>query len=1154
MELLAPCDFLTWVRGVPASALSSKSRSVSEVTETLTGGLLLEGTPAPSEGSSSGTLDEARLRSALVQLAQGLHALHAAGRVHLDVKPSNVLVDDDRVVVVDFGLVRTIDDASDAPDALSDRAGTLAYMAPEQITGDGFDPAADWYAVGVMLYMALTGRRPFSGNAARVLFQKATTGPARAPSEWVGGVPEDLEALCLQLLKPAPEERPTGAEVIERLGVDEEDQTRPPTEAPFVGRDSELAHLYDAFDDGGRAVVLRGDPGVGKTALVDRFLTEVRRSGPVTLFRGRCYQTESVPFKAFDSIVDQLTGQMARVPSIATSLAGEANLAANLFPVLRRVRWLEGRGQARPDNIERLRRAAFMGLKRIFTHLAELRRVVVFVDDLQWADPQSLSMLEVLLAPPDAPNWLFLATLRTAEVTSELPTSLADKVEMLDVTGLSATQAQTLLEHLGVPDTSGRSVSELVRDSRGHPLFLQQLARMASGGRRGPLRLQDAIWQRRTALADTTRRVVDIVAVAGAPVPLQALQQAARLSAPQCARAVRELADAELIRSNARGGIRYVAPFHDRVREAVVQHLDAQAPDELVQLQLGLGQHLEPFIADEPSLLFRVTNHFNAARSVLTDKAGKARRCRLNLRAGRVAFGATSYGLARGYLQTAESLCASEHWHTARGERLELERELIACAFHQGDVAQARRRRDALLARLDDAVEQALVWSLWAWLESGLRHCEESIEAGRKGLELLGVSLPQSSTPAHVMAEHTRIVWRQGRRTIAELAELPLLDDRGVLAQFELLATISGPAFFTDSLLLAVIMMRMASTTLVEGLAPASAFGFAGYGLVLSGALGAHDRAREFGELAVALNARFDGHAFDAKVGLLTGTFITGWVKPLPQARATLRGAIRDGLKHNDPEYVAYAIVSTALFVAIEGGPLPAAIQRFSELLKVADTIGDLDATIAIEAIARESLRALDGMEAAVALPHGAMSDAAFEALLSDEETPAAVFWHDVFRAWTQILAGDMAGAERYLVRALPRRARTFAFPTAVDFTLLRVAVEAWRGRTGGLAARGRAIARCRLWLRRLRGWDRWQPHNFGVHRLIAEGVCARLEGRDARGRRLLAEAAGLARERGALRSVALAHILREDAGAARTALQAWGAEALAASLRDDPQ
>src|SRR4029077_13665730 len=128
------------------------------------------------------------------QLSEGVCALHQAGKLHCDLKPSNVLVErTGRVVILDFGLVVEGDAVAHADDAFL--AGTPEYMSPEQVSGLGLSPASDWYSVGVMLFEALTGRRPFRGSVREILDHKRWRDPP-APTDLVSDLPRDLDDLC----------------------------------------------------------------------------------------------------------------------------------------------------------------------------------------------------------------------------------------------------------------------------------------------------------------------------------------------------------------------------------------------------------------------------------------------------------------------------------------------------------------------------------------------------------------------------------------------------------------------------------------------------------------------------------------------------------------------------------------------------------------------------------------------------------------------------------------------------------------------------------------------------------------------------------------------------------------------------------------------
>jgi hypothetical protein len=375
-------------------------------------------------------LDPVRLRAALLQLARGLLALHDADKVHRDVKPSNTLVEaDGRVVLLDFGLVG---DVRSPQGVLLPGAGTVAYMAPEQAQGAGGRPA-DWYSVGVMLYQALTGVLPFDGPPPRIIARKLSE-PAPPPGALVANLPADLERLCADLLTRDPDRRPDGREILARI----EERPRPTIGMPsqtardgqLVGRTRELAALRTALHETSRAgattVLIRGESGIGKTALLNAFARELER--PALVFAGRCYEREFVPFKALDGAIDALARYLDGLEEAALQrvLPPDAAALGRIFPVLRRACRragvvMDGPAPAEPTGA---RSAAFRALRRLLGTLARRGPVVFAIDDLHWADVDSLRALEDLMHGPHPPPILLLLLARSETATPRLPGTL----------------------------------------------------------------------------------------------------------------------------------------------------------------------------------------------------------------------------------------------------------------------------------------------------------------------------------------------------------------------------------------------------------------------------------------------------------------------------------------------------------------------------------------------------------------------------------------------------------------------------------------------------------------------------------------------------------------------------------------------------------
>lgn len=572
----------------------------------------------------SGSLDEGRLRQVLPQVAQGLCALHAAGKVHRDVKPQNVLVTTEgRAVILDFGLVL------DVAESLSGAhlVGTISYMAPEQGGGAVVGPAADWYSLGVMLYEALTGAVPFSGAPLQILRDKAQRDVSPPP----GGVPTlaDLEALCAALLRCEPSRRAGEAEVLRALHPQ---ASPPPPPLPiantrlFVGREAELSRLRRALDEvlagAMRSVCIEGVSGVGKSALARRFAEELMQRRPdAVVLSGRCYEHEDLPFKALDGVVDALSRHLRRLPAaeVAVLVPRWVAVLRRAFPVLGRVPGFAEAAEApareaeQAPDLQEARQRVFASLRELLVRIAERRPLLLCIDDLQWTDVDSMSALLSVLSPPDPPPLLLLCTRRraapplpgppeaaallcgTAVVLSPLPVAEAEE--------LARQLLRQLPENQGAAEDPGQAAA-LAAEAGGHPLFLDVLVRHAarrlSPAAHLPARLDDALWERMDAMGEPARRLLTSACVAGRPLPAAVLAQAAAVPDEERAPLAEALCAARLLRSTLLSGDEAMEPYHDRVRESVLGRL---GPGELRRQHGRLAAALQERGAADPMAL-----------------------------------------------------------------------------------------------------------------------------------------------------------------------------------------------------------------------------------------------------------------------------------------------------------------------------------------------------------------------------------------------------------------------------------------------------------------------------------------------------------------------------------------------------------------------
>jgi len=735
MELVEGIDVLKYVGGATLAAPRPGAPVAQERTNT-----------APLLSGGAKRFDEIRVSAAMLGLAKALSALHAKGLMHGELRPGNVRVTPQGRVV----LLEAV--AAEIGAVLPGPTGSLA---PEQARAPsaGSPPRpigspADWYAMGSILYEALTGMPPFHGAPSEVLLAKLHKRP-QPPVEIAPGIPENLNELCVALLEMQPEARPTDADVMAWLAgrrprprapdpgpapaplparpavggavlggaaaiqplapaaapaQPPQASPRPPTspamparpaapaaqvaphapapappqptarsfagvpgQPPFVGRRAELEALRDALahiHQGISAVVVSGESGIGKSALVGRFLLEAEKAGALC-FSARCYTRLCLPHNAFAGIAGALAAFLLRrgSPLVEQVLPQRVAALAVAFPELLSVPQIQAVVEQHPalGDPPELRHQAVGALLELLARLSQQQPVVLAMDDLHAADPDSLDLLARLLksqepgsrilvvgtrrVQPDEPNDPFLAAIGLDE-SKEVPLGPLPHEEALDLV-----RRMPLLPGMG-PSTTPEGV---VRIGQGVPLCLVELLRQptATGaGRPTPDSLGAAIAAHLAGLDPSSRRLVEVVALAEGPIPLAAAARA-------CAEAPESLEPAEAypplvarLRTEGllEGGEQFVDVAHEQVREAVLARLpEADGPERHRRLASALMEERER--GARPGLI-----GFHLQRAGNEDTAAEALREAADTAASRLAFDLAADLYRRGLKLTGEPL------------------------------------------------------------------------------------------------------------------------------------------------------------------------------------------------------------------------------------------------------------------------------------------------------------------------------------------------------------------------------------------------------------------------------------------------------------------------------------------------------------------
>ncbi|MCC7537023.1 MAG: AAA family ATPase [Deltaproteobacteria bacterium] len=923
------------------------------------------------------------------EIARCVEAVHGRGVIHKDVNPANLVWNRSTATleIVDFDLATDLKREAPSGERATLLEGTLRYVAPEQ-TGrmsSGIDRRSDLYSLGVTLFELFAGRPPFESDDPLDLVHAHLARSPQPLHELDDHVPPGLSAIVARLLEKAPERRyrtaaglladlercahelrTEGRVAVFDLGASDRTEALDPPRKLY-GRAEATSALLDAFrraSSGGRELVLvSGAPGIGKTSLVHEVQAAIaERRGD--LLEGKFDQFRlGVPYaplgQAFGQLVRRVLTQPDSVVAEWRRALGEAvgRSGAVLVEMLPELELLLGpqepvQSLAAAEAENRIHLVVRQLVQAIAT---EEHPVVLFLDDLQWADVPSLRLLERIVTNTDGRHLLVVGAYRDAEIDPAHPLAitLAD-VRRAGVTPISIELVPLAEAHVRalVRDTLGQTgpdVDELAAactaKTAGNPFFLRRF--LETLGDRNVVVYDSAARRWRWSLdavaaLSHTDNVVDLLVARLGELPrpaLGALQQAAcigdvfdlRLLAESVGRSAAELqrdlapaVEAELVAPSGQSWIfddvddaravpedayhyRFV---HDRIHQAVYRSMEEPAARE-AHHQLGhliARGHAEE---DDGAWLLEVVNHLNRAASLATTDDERALLARRNLAAGRRAMRAAAFGPALDYLETGITALPADAWERHYALALALHAAAAESAYLNArfDLLEARiRTLEAHATSLLDRIEALEIEMEARMAQADLKG---AVHLALRALEQLGSPLPEAPGDAEIGAAVQRTIEVLAGISADALERLPDVTDPRIAAVQRILVRACSPAYFGAPALLPIIACELVVISVREGLSTATPFGLGVLGIVLN-AVGMMAKAHEVGTLAERLIDRWPDRRLEARTRLVINNNVCGWVEPLASRLHALREAYRTGRETGDLEYAAICAQSWA--------------------------------------------------------------------------------------------------------------------------------------------------------------------------------------------------------------------------------------------------
>jgi predicted ATPase/signal transduction histidine kinase len=1147
-----------------------------------------------------------------IALAQILGEVHRRGVLHKDLKPRNILLlPDGSPQLIDFGIAARVAREDPALRATQAMEGTLAYMAPEQ-TGRmnrPIDARSDLYSLGATLYEVACGRPPFTSQDPLELVHAHVARLPTAPHEIDPATPRALSAvLCKLLAKDADDRYQSGFGLkadLERcaallaagreaetfpLGQDDRRSTlRAP--ARLYGRSAEQAALQAAaarVSAGALEVVtVVGAPGLGKSTLIQ----ELRRwLGPRGCFAAGKFEAleRDQPYVGLrEALRAALEEMMTSPPEVLAHFRAELLTAVGrhlaalyaLLPELAAVLAVAptsapaGVGAAR-GQIEQ----GVIGLLRALTGPGAA--LVLFLDDLQWADRASLDLLVAALAEPELRGLLVVGSYRPEEVNAEHP--LRGALDALATTGCprselvlgpldEASVAAMVADALGEPLAAVEPLALLIHDrSGGNPLFVGEFLREMHAAGLLDFDPQLGVWRwdlegaRRAALSEDIAALMAARAEEAAPRSRAALEAAAcaggRFDVALLVAATGETAAdvAEAMREAAAIGL--VVPigdelrfFHDRVRDAV---LSRTPPARREALHLALGR---AFLARSEITgrgLFAAVDHFGAAKQALHDPQERLRVASLAASAARRARASAAFAATARYAALGAACLPGDGWTQERALAFELHRLRAEAELLCGEYTAAQQLFATLLARASSASEAAEIYELKVSLLTYRGRLHEAVAEARVGLKGLGIELPTSPGVPAMLAEFMKTRLAMGRRSPEAIMKLPPLTDPKALASMRLIFALGSAAFQVSMPLMTVIALRATRMTLLHGLSPLAAAQVISYGLMLGAISRDYAAMDRYGLLALQILDRLPDRQVEGLVRTLYGALIQSWCHPVRESFAVIKEAIQATRDTGQPLLQATGMSALATQMWFAGCPL-------DQVLDAAERAS------AFHRQARLGPMAAGGgsiAAAVVALQGGGPAGLRGELPQADESPDAARLIRVVdleYQLEVAVIRGEFAEAEALAKSADPEVRALLAFSLTMvthhAYWALAVAAQAGRSgrdRRGDLRTIRRAAAK-------LSQWKALCPENFAALSALVAAELARIEGDAVAAIRGYEEAAALAIAGGLTQVEAICYetssrfyaaaraltAARSYAARARRAYSRWGATAKVAAL-----
>lgn len=1137
---------------------------------------------------------------AAIQLAKIVGEIHQKYVIHKDIKPSNIILNMDKQIMKlgDFSISSFARERQEMLDPLL-LEGTLSYMSPEQ-TGRMnriIDYRTDYYSLGVTFYEMLTGRLPFQSDDPVELIHCHFAVTPTPPDKLRASIPKPLSDLVMKLLSKDAEDRYqsaygiihdleqllmlsyTGEEIQDfTIGLyDMTDMFQIPQ--GLYGRSKEIAKLLymygQAVQGSLEAVWVTGESGYGKTFLIAETMKTIRKNNGWFLAGRFEPNKQHISYHAIARALRELVRQLMTEKDqqldtyrelVLKVLGTSGKVLTDLVPDLELLIGRQPLAKQLPPQ-ETQNRLHFLLQQVIMIFCEKDRPIVLFLDDLQWADAASLQFLEMLLNDSQMKYFLFIGASRgeydgngssamQVQLLDKLPSRLVEEriclksLDIQDVQQLIAESLKTEQDHV-------TTLAQLVlQKTEGNPFFVKQfLASLYEQellifnyelnrwqweiAEIQKLRITDNLMfllaNKLERMPARTQHMMRMASCLGVSFDLEALGIVLQMPFVETLQELEVSIQTGLLipvgtdykyfdeangETTARD-IRFMF-VHDSIQEAIYGSIsEEKLPDMHVSIAQMLIEKLEE---DKIELrLFEVVNHLNMGSDLVLEHQALIQLLKFNVAAARKAKSSNAYRSSLQYYDKAlqvmgriQRIDMKELSYTIRLEKSEV-------LYLSGQASEAEASYEQLLQEAESANQKLELYNLQVVLYTNVGQQYQSVKVGLKALAEHGIRIPESPTSLNIFMAYVDVKRKIGRRDSHQLYDMPIMEDAYRTKLMNLMMSVAISAYFVNPNLYVLFMLNMTKLALKFGNSPLMAYVYGSYGLILGSGFGNYRLGYQYGQLGNRMNETFQSHEFRSKSYFSFGLFVTPWVKPFELCLELLKDSFRSGIEDGDLVFAGYALTYQVLVKDFQGVALSEVQEDLAKHYRILEQTNHHDTLLMMEML-RMVLENLEGKTMnPLLLGEGEEEEEQFVSKLKVHSNQVIIHVYTVKKMMLYFLFGQYDKAVQMGKAAEPRQSASFGLfhiPENYFYFVLSIAAVY---KDASISEQQGYAKLVKKMLRKIDKWAAQCPENFLHLSLLMHAEWDRVTGHTGRAELGYDNAIQQAREQGFIQHEAMA-------------------------------